>query len=250
MDGFTRSAAPPPLFGVQFLDWFRAITERNWAARQARYYEGTEYAEFGSAPWQQHARWLQGLPDATIDDLERTWSVRFPPDLRLFLSLLHAPDRPAGETWDTSSPVPPMQRPFFKTFDFYNWSLDGERLQEYFDMPLQGLLFDIERNDLWHASWGTKDRSVEARKERLTDLVAGAPRLIPICGHRYLVAKTCYAGNPVLSVVQSDIVPYGVDLYDYFFNEFRGYIRPARRPSVAAEAYVWLREIPFWGEFL
>ena len=250
MDGLTSSAAPPPLFGAAFLDWFRGITERNLAARQARYYEGTEYAEFGSAPWQLNAHWLEGLPNAALDGFERTWSVRFPPDLRLLLRLLRAPDRPPGATWDTSSPVPPMQLPFFQVFDLYNWSLDGARLQQYFDMPLKGLLFDVERNNLWHASWGTKDRSIDARKERLTELVAGAPKLIPICGHRYLVAEPCYAGNTVLFVAQSDIVPYGVDLYDYFFNEFRGYIRPARRPSVVAEAYTWLREIPFWGEFL
>ena len=254
MRGLERSAAPPPLFGPAYLDWFRAITERNWAARQQRYFEGTEYAEFGSAPWQQHAGWLDGLSDEQIETVEHTWSVRFPPDWRLFLRYLHAADRPEGapllgsmfaHTQDES-----MRRPFFKTFNFYNWFLDAEFLREYLAWPLEGLLFSIEHSDLWHEQWGRKYPLLEDRKRRVTELVAGAPKLIPIFQHRYIVTDPCFAGNPVLSVHQSDIIPYGLDLRDYFFNEFGGITRPARRPGVPDEAYVWLRKIPFWGAFL
>jgi hypothetical protein len=254
MIGLERSAEAPPIFGVAFLDWFRAMTERNWAARQTAYFAGAEYAEFGNAPWQKHACWLNGISVDEIATLERTWAVRFPPDWYLFLRLIHAADRAPGTSIRGSLLAPPpeegMRRPFCRMFDFYNWLLDTELLREYLDWPLDGLLFDVEHINLWHEHWGRKYPQLEDRKKRVTELVAGAPKLIPLTGHRFLVADPCYAGNPVLSVWQSDIVPWAVDIREFFFNEFRGFLRPARRPSVPVEAGPWLREIPFWGEFL
>lgn len=46
--------------------------------------------------------------------------------------------------------------------------------------------------------------------------------LIPVCGHRYLPAEPCSAGNPVLSVYQMDIIVYGRDLAAYFAAEATG----------------------------
>ena len=47
-----------------------------------------------------------------------------------------------------------------------------------------------------------------------------APKLVPIIGHRYLLAEPCKAGNPILSIYQSDIIIYGVTLHNYFLTEF------------------------------
>jgi hypothetical protein len=51
MDHDSRESAAPPGFGIEFLDWFRDITERSWAAWQVQYFAETEYHAFGSAPW-------------------------------------------------------------------------------------------------------------------------------------------------------------------------------------------------------
>ena len=224
-------------------------------ASQTRKLQGTEYARFGSAPWQQHAHWLNGLPDEVITALEHRWGVRFPPDYRLFLRRLHAADRPEGVTLPSTRAVPfamrppPEERPFFQTFRFYNWVLDVEELREYFAWPLEGLLESV-KSSLWRPSWGERPSSLEARESRVRELVAAAPKLIPIFEHRYLLAEPHAAGNPVLSVYGSDIVVYGADLRDYFAHEFAGIAGPSRRYSVPPGEEDRLRAIPFWGELL
>jgi hypothetical protein len=50
-----------------------------------------------------------------------------------------------------------------------------------------------------------------------------APGLIPIHGHRYLPTLPVEPGNPVLSVHQTDIICYGLNLEDDFANEYRCY---------------------------
>ncbi|WP_204296787.1 hypothetical protein [Actinoplanes campanulatus] len=46
------------------------------------------------------------------------------------------------------------------------------------------------------------------------------PTLVPVYGHRYLPAGAGGHGHPVLSVYQTDIIYYGVDLLDYLHREF------------------------------
>lgn len=80
--------------------------------------------------------------------------------------------------------------------------------------------------------------------------MAAAPTLIPITGHRYLLAEPCRVGNPVLSVYQADIISYGADLRRYLLIEFAGLLG-IPRPNViqqAGEADPRLEDIPFWGE--
>jgi len=50
--------------------------------------------------------------------------------------------------------------------------------------------------------------------------VSGSPPLVPIYGNRYISNEPLLAGNPVLSVWQTDIIYYGYDLASYF-NELR-----------------------------
>jgi hypothetical protein len=46
--------------------------------------------------------------------------------------------------------------------------------------------------------------------------------MVPVYGHRYLPAGRGTFGHPVLSMWQTDIVYYGVDLIDYVHQEFGG----------------------------
>jgi hypothetical protein len=81
-------------------------------------------------------------------------------------------------------------------------------------------------------------------------------RLIPIIGHRYLLAEPATAGYPVLSVYQSDIIVYGADLHDYLVFEFADLIgvprlaieRAMRRMTVPR--LPTYQKVPFWGELL
>lgn len=60
--------------------------------------------------------------------------------------------------------------------------------------------------------------------------------------HRFIPDTPAAAGNPVFSIVQTDIIHYGSDLADYFAREFG-----VPRPSWAAQAP---KEIPFWSDLV
>ena len=80
-----------------------------------------------------------------------------------------------------SCPPPPRVRVFV--------ARERVDLRKGFD----GLLFDVEANDLWLGSWG-------------------APPLIPVVGHRYLLGHPLEARSPLLSTHESDVVVDGASL--------------------------------------
>ena len=174
-----------------------------------------------------------GLSDDEIEQIERRWDLRFPPDYRLFLQRLHVPDRPllgahfadkpartaresvlARAYWDEEQDLVLEETP-----SFYNWLTDVDELEDAFNWLVEGLEFDVEQNDLWEPAWGPRPQSAEERSARVRELVEAAPKLIPVISHRYLLAEPCAAGNPVLSVYQSDIIVYGEDLRGFLLHD-------------------------------
>jgi hypothetical protein len=140
---------------------------------------------------------------------------------------------------------------------FYNWLTDVDALEGRSARLWEGVQFDVEYNDLWRSSWGPKPATLKAQKARVRELVEGAPKLIPIIGHRYLLAEPCTAGNPVFSVWQSDIVVYGADLRDYLVFEFAELLGFSKRIEIERatrarvhERFPGYQAIPFWGELL
>ncbi len=269
----------PATLSNSFLDWFRERTEAAWAALPARSPK-TVLAEFakhgaGGAKWQAGTRWLRGLREEEITQVERRWGLMFPPDYRLFLRRLHTIDRPrlnAGYLVGGERPSAAPKRlasTYLKQYQqymvleespsFYNWLTDADALEGRFARLWEGLQFDIEHNDLWLPTWGAKPETLEARKDRARALVEAAPKLIPIYEHRYLLAEPCAAGNPVFSVYQSDIVVYGANLRDYLLVEFADLldldgqriqeIRQEWRARVLAHRREYAA-IPFWGALL
>lgn len=82
-------------------------------------------------------------------------------------------------------------------------------------------------------------------------MVKNAPRLIPVYGHRYLLAEPCVADNPVFSIWQSDIIVYGKDLRNYFLVEFANLLSLNSRVDSAEVDEPTMNKvqgIPFWGE--
>ncbi len=64
--------------------------------------------------------------------------------------------------------------------------------------------------------------------------------MIPVFSHRYIPSEPCLPGNPVFSIMGTDILYYGYDLTSYFFAEFQV-------PAPAVTAMV-PRHIAFWSE--
>ncbi|MGE0045981.1 MAG: hypothetical protein AB7J28_02935 [Hyphomonadaceae bacterium] len=161
--------------------------------------------------------WRRGYTQAELDDAQAVFNLRFPPDLLA----LYLDRRPEGG---------------------HDWVRGREDIAVALDRPLRGLLFDVKHNSLWREAWGPRPPGDAAREEILRGVVAQAPKLIPIMGHRYLPETPHESGNPVFSVVQSDIIYYGVNLQDYFEREAGGW-----------ESNPWpenIKRIPFWSSFV
>jgi hypothetical protein len=197
--------------------------------------------------WQRGTKWLDGFSDDEINSFEQIWRIKFPPDYRQFLRLLGAPDRPVySARYENDSQLVPGEAP-----SFYNWRIEGEAIKRAMAWPLEGLIFDLEHNDLWLDSWGVRPNDAGDRQQRLSDLVREAPVLIPICDHRYLLGTPIQAGNPVLSVHQSDIILYGSNLRNYLILELSSLLgfnhQDTWRKAVEG---VSIESIPFWGEIM
>ncbi|HEV3416024.1 MAG TPA: hypothetical protein VG056_04405 [Pirellulales bacterium] len=157
-----------------------------------------------------------GLTDSEVTFAEARFDFRFPPDLRAFLQTA----LPQGDR-------------------FPNWRSGQElALRDWLDTPQHGIAFDIEHNSFWLEEWGPRPELLAAAKLAASKLVAAAPKLIPIFGHRMMPDEPHLPGNPVFSVHQTDIIYYGFDLADYLRREFDS---PGRE--------IWpekVRPIRFW----
>jgi hypothetical protein len=160
-----------------------------------------------------------GLREDELNRIEASLSFRFPPDLR---SLLR-------------EGLPVAER-------FPDWR-DGslEELRWLLAGPVDGIVFDVEKNGYWRSQWGHRPSKLEEAIAVARRQVSKAPVLVPIFGHRYIPTEPSEEGNPVFSVSQTDVVVYGNDLADFFATEFR-----APRPA-------WSRSMPrpimFWTNF-
>ncbi len=167
-----------------------------------------------------HIEFDAGLTDAEIRSIENRFGFRFPPDLDAFLQR----GLPVGDR-------------------FPNWRHGSEdELWSILNLPVEGIVFDVQHNGFWLPEWGVRPNSLEDAEAVVRKLVAAAPTLIPVWAHRMIPDRPHLAGNPVFSVHQTDIIYYGCDLRDYFLHEF----------ICKSDLGIWpmppemLRKIEFW----
>ncbi|HTM79796.1 SMI1/KNR4 family protein [Asticcacaulis sp.] len=160
--------------------------------------------------------WFDAYTPKELDLAQDMYDIVFSPDLITFLSERH---------------------PLLD----YNWRTDNEAIRTMLRWPYEGLLFDVENANLWLPDWGSRPLTEAGRAGRLKEIVDDAPKLIPLCGHRYLPAYPEEADNPVFSVYQSDIIYYGTNLHEYIGRESH---LPVTVPVSAK-----LKPIPFWAQF-
>lgn len=161
--------------------------------------------------------WYEAYTSKELDRAQDMYDLSFPPDLITFLSERH-----------------PLLH--------YDWRTDNEAIRAMLRWPYEGLLFDVENNNLWLPDWGKKPETTRLRAEALKEIVGAAPKLIPLYSHRYLPAYPIEIDNPVFSVYQSDIIYYGTNLYEYVGRESH---LPISVPVPAD-----LKPIRFWSQFV
>jgi hypothetical protein len=146
-------------------------------------------------------RFDDGMRSSEIQQVQEEFDIAFPPDLREFLTL----GLPVSKSW-------------------IDWRHgDRAQIRERLAWPLDGMCFDIEHNVFWLDEWGPKPTKLAEAFDTARIAVAKAPKLIPICSHRYIPSTPPEAGNPIFSVHQTDIIYYGLDLMNYLQNEFNYY---------------------------
>ena len=169
---------------------------------------------------------FEGLTDEEFEKIENFYSIKFPTSLRIL----------------------------YKSFlpEFYNWrdfsEENVEKIKDYLNAPLQGILFDIQYNDFWKKCFGQKTDNINENKRIALEYLKNAnnetvPKLIPIYSHRFVPCYPDIIDIPVISVVQTDIIYYGNDLEDYFENEFHE--KKTKEPADLHNKY-----IPFWTDII
>jgi hypothetical protein len=168
-----------------------------------------------------NASFEAGLSDEEVAAVEARFGFRFPPDLRGFLQ--------------TALPVGGQ---------FPDWrNGDDSDIEARLRRPLDDLLAAAVDEGFWPPAWPTRPSEKTAAKQIVRDLVARAPKLIPVFSHRYMPDAPPIAGNPVISWVQANIAMcYGESLARYLMNEFPRH--EENRDGVKAPDN-W-RRIKFW----
>lgn len=172
-------------------------------------------------------RLAPGLTDAEFALVEASYGFTFADDHREFLAAALPVDDEPGRGWP-------------------DWrSGDPAELRRMLDWPVEGVLFDVEHNVMWDPTWGPRPHTVLQRLAVARRHLAHVPQLVPVHGHRYLPAGRGTSGHPVLSVYQTDIIYYGLDLADYIHQEFGG-------PGLDRSDPAWnpVATAPFWRDFL
>ncbi|MFE5948438.1 hypothetical protein [Streptomyces sp. NPDC056480] len=172
-----------------------------------------------------------GLTDAEFSRIERDHGFEFADDHRAFLAAglpVNVPPED-GQTW--AEPWP-------------EWRGAPDKLHEQLRWPVEGVLHDVEHNDFWHATWGARPADDAAALATARRRLADVTPLVPVYAHRYLPAGRGSFGHPVLSVWETDMIYYGLDLSDYMHREFdeaRRDVDDTRNPEAT---------VPFWRDFL
>jgi hypothetical protein len=162
-----------------------------------------------------------GMSERELDAVEERWGFRFAPEHRTLL----------GAGLPTGSRGWPDWR-----------DGDPEDLAARLAWPVDGVLFDVEHNGFWHPDWEPRPTGAQEALKVARRHLAAVPVMVPVYAHRCLLADPDRTGTPVLSMYQTDIIYYGVDLVDYWHHEFGS-------PVATPEDHQYAT-IPFWSSFL
>jgi hypothetical protein len=194
---------PPPEYGPVFLAWLRETTEAAWQQVGEPSLDDFRTAGFIGARWRRGTRWTGPLDDETIAQVEGRFGVHFPPQHRLFLQTLHS-----TTPWQRGADYRTGDLALHRAPGFYDWLHDEERIRA----AMSDVADTSEFADEIDVHFGGR-RWLEG---------GPSPQLIPIFGHRYVVADD---SQWVLSIVGSDAIVYGEDLRDYLLIELDDVIR-------------------------
>ena len=235
---------------AEFLSAFRETANANWQDFQPETLADFRARGVGGVTWAAGTRWRPGLAEDQIAEIEESNGIDFPADYRAFLSILNAPDRPAHRYGYAGAKL--LRAPDEHVFT--DWPGNPRAQEDYLNHIIEGILFDVENNGVWFDTWGPRTSSAEARRDRVTELARDAPRLVRLCGHRFLISGTGLSPDPVISAVQTDFIVYAWSIEECLSKDFPSFAPALPVPELSEETtrlhFNRLGAIRFWGQFL
>jgi hypothetical protein len=145
----------------------------------------------------------RSLTNRQLDDVEAALGIELPFEIGLLLVI----GVPEGEGW-------------------WDWRDDpAAQLAGWNQGVLSGIQFDIRENEFWSTHFGPRPDAIDDRLSAAATAVAALPQLFPIHGHSAVPATIAdgfasASGNPVLSIVQTDVIVYADDLAGFLHRDF------------------------------
>jgi len=160
-----------------FFPWLKKLSEKVW--------ENTEIKKsvFGFQT-QQGTKWNEGLTEEEIEEFENKLGFGFPEIYKFYLRNMNGTDKPAINTYGNQQTV--AYAP-----SYYSFPRDLEVIKNRIQWIYDEFLIDEE----------------EIKREKIS-------HIIPIVGHRFLIADNC-EGNPVLSMYGRDSIIYAPNLQSF-----------------------------------
>ncbi|WP_143709226.1 hypothetical protein [[Flexibacter] sp. ATCC 35208] len=249
---------------IDFLYWIKERTETYWSQDPK-----TTDKDFVCSNWIYGAKWI-GLTDTEIKQVEERYGIRFTPEHKAFLKILHTIDRK-----EKVYPDPDIEEGVFeeKPF-FFNWLHDDGEISRAFKWPFEQILADIMRKPprraYWTSKWGPLPQKESDKEAFFIQWFKNAPKLMPVRGHCFQVCDLSYIDRPILSIWGSDIIIYGMnfreyllaslsndlDVYRYTYDEEDETFYPEFKPefdeyfNVDTRSRKRIENIPYWRDIV
>ena len=172
----------PPDDPAEFLPWLKRASEQWWAAA------ALDPALYGFQI-QPGTRWRPGLTDEQVRRYEADLGFRFPAVHRRFLEYMNGTAPTAVNVYGGCG------EPHAYAPGYYSYPDDLEAVRAKI-----GWIYE---------SFGITVDEIERRR---------IPHIIPLYGHRFLVADRCES-NPVLSMHGNDVILYASSLEAFLVND-------------------------------
>ncbi len=146
-----------------------------------------------------------GMSEAELRAVETRYEFTFAREHRLMLSLALPLD-----------PVQEQARPLWP-----NWRQPDTHLNEQVARPVHGLLGAVRRERLWLDEWPPMPSSTDDAVALAKELLASAPRLVPVRGFVYLPGAEWAVREPLVSVYEEDVYVFDDDLLTWLEQQCR-----------------------------
>lgn len=163
----------------------------------------------------------EGLSLEELQIIENLYKIKFPQSLRSFLMVR----------------VPISN-------GFYNWRDMNDDNIEYINGIINTPFHEIFNNAdevYWSDNWGEEPKK-EAYLCKVREKLRRAPKLVPVCSHRYIPIVT-EKNPPIFSIHGVDIICYGIDLEDYIDIEFGN----KKQDSIQFDSVPY---VDFWSDIM